>query len=48
MQALIDLHFFTLSNPTMDINGMLAAASPTFKNFIVRGLEKVNIGNSND
>lgn len=40
-QALVDLYFFTAANPGQDIETMLGAASPTFKNFIVRGLHKV-------
>lgn len=42
-QALIDLYFFTAANPGQDVEAMLAAASPTFKNFIVRGLHKVRL-----
>jgi len=41
LQALVDLYFFTAANPGQDVEAMLGAASPTFKNFIVRGLHKV-------
>ena len=44
LQALVDLHFFTLANPDSDVDAMLSTTSPTFKNFIMRGLHKVQYG----
>lgn len=40
-QALVDLHFFMERHPQVDVNSFLSAASDNFKNYIIRGLNKV-------